>query len=152
MANQLPEKACRQSLRTNFVLFNPQSLTLLWRVLGFGEFKRQPQKLSDALNFGRVVGVLPSKSKVTWRLTVFEPSGSAPCQGKFRRRIDTMKKFITKVQKFMQAEDGPTAVEYAIMLALIVIVCLAAIQAVGTAANGAFQNVSTEMTAAGIGN
>lgn len=63
-----------------------------------------------------------------------------------------MKKFITKVQKFMQAEDGPTAVEYAIMLALIVIVCLAAIQAVGTAANGAFQNVSTEMTAAGIGN
>ena len=53
-----------------------------------------------------------------------------------------MKKLITKVQKFMQAEDGPTAVEYAIMLALIVIVCIAAIQAVGTAANGAFQNVT----------
>ena len=33
-----------------------------------------------------------------------------------------MKKFMTKVQKFMQSEDGPTAVEYAIMLALIVIV------------------------------
>jgi len=63
-----------------------------------------------------------------------------------------MKKLITKVQKFMQAEDGPTAVEYAIMLALIVIVCLAAIQQVGTAANGAFQNVTSEMTAKGIGN
>ena len=45
-----------------------------------------------------------------------------------------MKNVITKVQKFMQSEDGPTAVEYAIMLALIVIVCLTAIQAIGTAA------------------
>ena len=63
-----------------------------------------------------------------------------------------MKSFITKVQKFMKSEDGPTAVEYAIMLALIVIVCLTAIQAVGTAANTAFQNVTTQMTATGIGN
>jgi pilus assembly protein Flp/PilA len=61
-----------------------------------------------------------------------------------------MKSFITKVQKFMKSEDGPTAVEYAIMLALIVIVCLTAIQAVGTAANTAFQTVSTQMTAVGI--
>ena len=58
-----------------------------------------------------------------------------------------MKKLITKVQKFMQAEDGPTAVEYAIMLALIVIVCIAAVQAVGSAANGAFQNVATKLEA-----
>ena len=57
-----------------------------------------------------------------------------------------MKKLITKVQKFMQAEDGPTAVEYAIMLALIVIVCIAAIQLVGQAANGAFENVAGEMS------
>ncbi|MGY8746923.1 MAG: Flp family type IVb pilin [Pirellulales bacterium] len=40
-----------------------------------------------------------------------------------------MKKFITKAEKFMKSEDGPTAVEYAIMLALIVTVCLTAIQA-----------------------
>ncbi len=63
-----------------------------------------------------------------------------------------MKSFITKVQKFMKSEDGPTAVEYAIMLALIVIVCLTAIQAVGTAANSAFQNVTTQMNATGVGN
>ena len=62
-----------------------------------------------------------------------------------------MKSFITKVQKFMKSEDGPTAVEYAIMLALIVIVCLTAIQAVGTAANTAFQQVTTDLTTAGIG-
>ena len=56
-----------------------------------------------------------------------------------------MKKLITKVQKFMQAEDGPTAVEYAIMLALIVIVCIAAVQAIGAATNNAFENVATEL-------
>ena len=61
-----------------------------------------------------------------------------------------MKSFITKVQKFMQSEDGPTAVEYAIMLALIVIVCLTAIQAVGQAANSAFEQVTTDMTAVGL--
>ena len=56
-----------------------------------------------------------------------------------------MKKLITKVQKFMQAEDGPTAVEYAIMLALIVIVCIAAIQQVGGAANSAFTNIGSQL-------
>jgi pilus assembly protein Flp/PilA len=58
-----------------------------------------------------------------------------------------MRSFITKVQKFMKSEDGPTAVEYAIMLALIVIVCLTAIQAVGTATNSAFENITTQMDA-----
>jgi pilus assembly protein Flp/PilA len=47
----------------------------------------------------------------------------------------------------MKSEDGPTAVEYAIMLALIVIVCLTAIQAVGTATNSAFENITTQMDA-----
>jgi pilus assembly protein Flp/PilA len=56
-----------------------------------------------------------------------------------------MKKFVSKVQHFLQSEDGPTAVEYAIMLALIVIVCLTAITNVGTAANSAFQNIATEL-------
>ena len=63
-----------------------------------------------------------------------------------------MKSVMTKVSRFLKSEDGPTAVEYAIMLALIVIVCLTAIQAVGTAANDAFNNVSTQMTGLGIGN
>ena len=57
-----------------------------------------------------------------------------------------MKNIVSKVQRFIKSEDGPTAVEYAIMLALIVIVCIAAIQAVGTAANGAFQNIESELS------
>lgn len=50
------------------------------------------------------------------------------------------------VKQFLVSEDGPTAVEYAVMLALIVIVCLAAIQAVGTNANAKFEQVRDALT------
>lgn len=56
-----------------------------------------------------------------------------------------MKMFAKKVQRFLASEDGPTAVEYAVMLALIVIVCLTAIQSVGTNASQTFQNVSAQL-------
>jgi pilus assembly protein Flp/PilA len=55
---------------------------------------------------------------------------------------DTMKKFVLNVKKFLKSEDGPTAVEYAVMLALIVIVCLTAISSIGTNANTQFQRVA----------
>ena len=58
-----------------------------------------------------------------------------------------MKNFVTKVQNFLKSEDGPTAVEYAIMLALIVIVCLTAIQAIGTNANSTFERIASEIEA-----
>ncbi len=57
-----------------------------------------------------------------------------------------MKKFLNKVQRFIKSEDGPTAVEYAIMLALIVIVCLTAIQAVGTNAKSTFDDIATNLS------
>ena len=47
-----------------------------------------------------------------------------------------------KVQRFLVSEDGPTAVEYAVMLALIVIVCLTAISSVGTQTAQTFTNVA----------
>ena len=56
-----------------------------------------------------------------------------------------MKSFALKVQQFLKSEDGPTAVEYAVMLALIVIVCLTAITAVGTKASTTFNNVATSI-------
>lgn len=42
---------------------------------------------------------------------------------------------------FLQKEDGPTAVEYAVMLALIIVVCLAAIQILGKNVNTTFTQV-----------
>ena len=56
-----------------------------------------------------------------------------------------MKNLALKVQRFLKSEDGPTAVEYAVMLALIVIVCLTAIQAIGTNASTTFQSVADEL-------
>ncbi len=53
-----------------------------------------------------------------------------------------MKAFAAKVRRFLVSEDGPTAVEYAVMLALIIVVCLTAIQSIGTQANATFQNVA----------
>jgi pilus assembly protein Flp/PilA len=56
-----------------------------------------------------------------------------------------MLKFVNQVQRFLVSEDGPTAVEYAVMLALIIIVCLAAIGTIGTKANTTFTNVAASL-------
>jgi pilus assembly protein Flp/PilA len=53
-----------------------------------------------------------------------------------------MKNLLCHARQFLVSEDGPTAVEYAVMLALIVVVCLTAIQAIGTNANSTFNSVS----------
>jgi pilus assembly protein Flp/PilA len=58
-----------------------------------------------------------------------------------------MGKWFDRVVGFIKAEDGPTAVEYAVMLALIVVVCLVAITALGTNVNKTFSNVSLNMAA-----
>jgi len=49
---------------------------------------------------------------------------------------------IKKTVRFLKKEDGPTAVEYAVMLALIIVVCIAAITTLGTNANQTFGNVA----------
>jgi pilus assembly protein Flp/PilA len=54
-----------------------------------------------------------------------------------------MRKFAERVVNFLKCEDGPTAVEYAVMLALIIVVCITAITALGTNANKTFTSVST---------
>lgn len=58
----------------------------------------------------------------------------------------TMKNLTLSVKKFLKSEDGPTAVEYAVMLALIVIVCLTAIKAVGTNAAARFNQIKDNLT------
>ena len=45
------------------------------------------------------------------------------------------------LEQFLREEEGPTAVEYAVMLALIIVVCLTAITALGTNANNTFSYV-----------
>ena len=50
-------------------------------------------------------------------------------------------RFASQVVAFLKNEDGPTAVEYAVMLALIIVVCIAAISALGSNASNTFQYV-----------
>jgi pilus assembly protein Flp/PilA len=46
--------------------------------------------------------------------------------------------------RFLKKEDGPTAVEYAVMLALIIVVCFVVISTIGTHANSNFSNVALQ--------
>ena len=58
-----------------------------------------------------------------------------------------MRRFTNSVVTFLKREDGPTAVEYAVMLALIIVVCIAAIQALGTNASSTFTTVGNTVGA-----
>jgi pilus assembly protein Flp/PilA len=53
-----------------------------------------------------------------------------------------MYKWIGRAARFLREEDGPTAVEYAVMLALIIVVCITAITTLGSNANNTFSNVA----------
>ncbi len=60
-----------------------------------------------------------------------------------------MRKFGQSVVSFLKDESGPTAVEYAVMLALIIVVCITAITALGTNASNTFSYVATQVGATG---
>lgn len=53
-----------------------------------------------------------------------------------------MSRWLDPIATFLHDEDGPTAVEYAVMLALIVVVCIAAITTLGSNADASFRNAS----------
>ena len=56
-----------------------------------------------------------------------------------------MSKIWNAAVNFINNEDGPTAVEYAVMLALIIVVCITAITTLGTNANNTFDTVGSKI-------
>jgi pilus assembly protein Flp/PilA len=60
-----------------------------------------------------------------------------------------LSRFVKPVVAFVKDESGPTAVEYAVMLALIIVVCITAITALGTNANNTFSYVATKIGGTG---
>jgi len=52
---------------------------------------------------------------------------------------------ISKVRRFLVTEDGPTAVEYAVMLALIIVACVSIVGALGKSISGTFSSVSSTL-------
>ena len=59
-----------------------------------------------------------------------------------------MSKVTKMLVSFLKKEDGPTAVEYAVMLALIIVVCLVAITTLGQQVNNTFSNVGEKLKSA----
>jgi len=64
-------------------------------------------------------------------------------------KVIAMKKFTQALVSFVKDESGPTAVEYAVMLALIIVVCITAVTALGTNANNTFSYVSGKIAGTG---
>lgn len=60
-----------------------------------------------------------------------------------------MKNFALKLKRFLKSEDGPTAVEYAVMLSLIIVVCITAVSSIGTRASQTFNQVANQLGTAG---
>ena len=50
-----------------------------------------------------------------------------------------------RIKTFLHSEEGPTAVEYAVLLALIIIICLASIRILGTNSNKAYGTVGASI-------
>src|SRR5437588_359143 len=68
-------------------------------------------------------------------------SCSAPSRHEAQGEETTMRKRGQAVWNFLKNDDGPTAVEYAVMLALIIVVCITSISLLGSNANATFTTV-----------
>jgi pilus assembly protein Flp/PilA len=108
---------------------------VLLLLVGILKVKRRPAPAE------KTTGASPDGPK-----KVFD-SGRLPPGSPNRNGGIAMKSLAQRVHRFLVSEDGPTAVEYAVMLALIVIVCLTGITAIGTRASSTFNNISTSMSA-----
>ena len=64
-------------------------------------------------------------------------------------QVANMRKWTSGIVNFLRKEDGPTAVEYAVMLALIVVVCIAAITTLGSNANKSFSSIGAKVAPGG---
>jgi pilus assembly protein Flp/PilA len=53
-----------------------------------------------------------------------------------------MRNIVSQAYYFLSNEDGPTAVEYAVMLALILVACITVVQTLGTSVSGTFSTVN----------
>ena len=56
-----------------------------------------------------------------------------------------MQRIANQAARFIRSEDGPAAVEYAVMLALIIVVCIAAIRSFGTSTSASFTRTANSI-------
>jgi pilus assembly protein Flp/PilA len=58
-----------------------------------------------------------------------------------------MNMLLPRTLRFLVGEDGPTSVEYAIMLALIIVACFAIVSVLGTSVSSTFSKTNSMLTA-----
>ena len=73
---------------------------------------------------------------------------SAKVSAMTRPRLSIIPAVVPQVREFIRREDGPTSVEYAVMLAMIIIVCISAISLVGGETFNFWDNNRTELESA----
>lgn len=56
-----------------------------------------------------------------------------------------MNQLLQSVKKFLKSDDGPTAVEYCVMMAFIFLVCFAAIGQLGDTTHGLYEDSLAEI-------
>lgn len=62
-----------------------------------------------------------------------------------------MNNVLARAKEFLKSEDGPTATEYAVMLALIIAVVIAAVGILGRQVRDTFTGVTDDLAAEGVG-
>ena len=67
------------------------------------------------------------------------------------RENDTVRKLSARIYSFLLSEEGPTTVEYAIMLTMIVLVCFASIGLLGSSVNMRYNQIATSHALTGPG-
>lgn len=104
---------------------------------------------------GRKLGVQPSPLPpvLRWRGETPGPPVARECEISSRpivalsslRRSAVTRMLRHTIRSFFHRDDGPTAVEYAVMMALIMVVVMAATLRVGTTSNKTFKKVSNTL-------
>jgi len=57
-----------------------------------------------------------------------------------------MARILPSISRFLVSEDGPTAVEYAVMLALILVACISIVTTLGKSISSTFNTVNTSLS------
>jgi pilus assembly protein Flp/PilA len=70
---------------------------------------------------------------------------SITCFQAFSEQESAMNALISRVNRFVVSEDGPTAVEYAVMLGLIVIAIVTVVANLAKSISGTFSTVSSTL-------
>ncbi len=95
-------------------------------------------RLCERFTCGVALATAPSPETVSPN---FRTKEDGKGQGLALAWENVMKLLTRKVHRFLISEDGLAAIEYAVMLALIIVVCLVAISSIGSSANETFTDV-----------